>query len=195
MNGNEALERLLEGNRRYVNAQAHHPRQTAEHRVSLTKGQSPFAVVLGCADSRIPPEILFDQGLGDIFVIRVAGHVVDNSVLGSLEYAVEHLGVPLLLVLGHESCGAVSAAIQNDSLPGNLDHVVKAIQPAVEQAIPGDGDVVEQVIKTHVDLVVRQLQNSPSVLARYVNDDRLCIMGAYYHLTSGAVSPFIPDMG
>src|SRR5947209_10905279 len=123
----EALARLMAGNRRYVLHKEQHPDQSLTRRKELESGQHPFAVILGCADSRVSPEILFDQGLGDLFVIRVAGNVVDDTILASVEYAVEHLGTRLIMVLGHEKCGAVSAAIEGGKQPRHLDALVAAI--------------------------------------------------------------------
>ena len=111
-----ALAKLIAGNRRYVQHRQQYPDQSLPHRKELVSGQHPFAVILGCADSRVPPELLFDQGLGDLFVIRVAGNLVDDVVLGSIEYAVEHLGTKLIMVLGHEKCGAVSAAVEGGTV-------------------------------------------------------------------------------
>ena len=115
--GDQALQRLVEGNQRSVAGAWTHPHQSLERRAGLTKGQAPFAVILACADSRVSPEVLFDQGLGDLFVIRVAGNVIDNLGLGSLEYAAEHLHTPLIVVLGHTQCGAVQAAVAGSHAP------------------------------------------------------------------------------
>ena len=123
---NQALKKLLEGNERCRSGQAQHPRQDARRRKEITKGQKPFAVIVGCSDSRIPPPMIFDQGLGDLFVIRVAGNIADSVVLGSIEYAVEHLGCKLVVVLGHGKCGAVTAAAEGGKAPGHIEAVLKA---------------------------------------------------------------------
>ena len=132
----EALQRLKTGNQRFVASKLQHPHQSAERRTELATSQHPFAIVLGCADSRTAPEVVFDQGLGDIFVIRVAGNVLNDETLGSIEYGVEHLGAQLIVVLGHERCGAVKAAREliaaKAEAPGHIQSLIKAIQPAVE---------------------------------------------------------------
>ncbi|HEY4484757.1 MAG TPA: carbonic anhydrase, partial [Nitrospiria bacterium] len=124
LNPDKALTMLMEGNARYVEGKMLHPNQAADRMGELAKGQHPFAVILGCADSRVPPEIVFDQGLGDLFVLRVAGNIADDAVIGSIEYAVEHLGTTLVFVLGHERCGAVSAAVEvvtkGAKVPGHI---------------------------------------------------------------------------
>ena len=115
MNGSLAIERLLAGNRRHAESRQQHPRQTPERRVEVTEGQDPFAIILGCSDSRVAPEIIFDQGLGDLFIIRVAGNVIDAVGVDSIEFAANHLGASIVLVLGHENCGAVSAVVTNQA--------------------------------------------------------------------------------
>jgi carbonic anhydrase len=189
INGKQALQQLMEGNKRYVAGHlVVHPHQTRERRVELTSGQHPFAIILSCSDSRVPPEIIFDQGLGDLFVIRVAGNVIDNVILGSIEYAVEHLEVAFLMVLGHEHCGAVTAAVKGGEAHGHIHRVVEAIQPAVAQALHLQGDLVENAIKTHVVLLVEHLKTSPPILSNLVQEGKLTIVGAYYHLESGLVA-------
>ncbi len=157
INGDEALKKLIGGNKFYVAGKSRHPHQTIERRTELAKGQNPFAVILGCSDSRVPPEILFDQGLGDLFVVRVAGNVVDNAVQGSIEYAVEELGVPLIMVLGHERCGAVKAAVdvveKGGELPGQIETIIDKIKPAVEKVKGKPGDLLENAINENVLMV------------------------------------------
>lgn len=192
MSSEEAFQRLIEGNKRYVTAAMTHPNQAPERRVSVAGGQTPFAVVLGCADSRVPPEILFDQGIGDLFVIRVAGNTArETNVLGSIEYAVEHLGTPLVVVLGHEKCGAVTAAVNavttNAHEPGNIGHLVASIVPAVEAVRDEPGDLLENAIRANIALTVGQLRSSEPFLARFSQEGRGKIVGAYYRLESGEV--------
>jgi len=190
-NGDQVLQKLLEGHRRYVAGKPLHPRQTAARRAAVAQGQRPIAVILGCADSRVPPEILFDQGLGDLFVIRLAGHIVTDAVLGSIEYAVAEFGVPLLMVLGHERCGAVKAAVEavtgGGTSPGHIAAVVNAIKPAVERVKGAPGDVVDNAVRAHVTMVVEQLRSSAPLLATLTQAGKLKIVGARKDLDSGEV--------
>jgi carbonic anhydrase len=183
----QALSKLMIGNRRYVTNHMQHPHQTRAARQALSKEQHPFATVLSCADSRVPPEIVFDEGLGDLFVVRVAGNISDDAILGSLEYAAEHLHVPLIVVLGHTRCGAVTAAVQGLSEHNHVDALVKAIQPAVAQAAKEPGDKLTNAIRDNVMLVVRQLQSSHPVLAEMQAAGRIKIVGAIYNLETGRV--------
>jgi carbonic anhydrase len=185
----EAISRLKDGNGRYMNGNPQHPRQSSEEREKLTKSQHPFAIVLGCADSRVPPEIVFDQGLGDLFVVRVAGNVIDDHSLGSIEYAVDHLAVRLILVLGHQSCGAVKAAKETiaakGEAPAHIQSLVTAIRPAVDATVHGD---LETTVKANVKDVVQALRSSAPVLKPKVDSSELRVLGAYYSLDTGAVS-------
>jgi carbonic anhydrase len=186
----DALRRLLEGNARYLRGDLRYGERLAEQRLASAAGQHPFAAVLGCSDSRVPPQLVFDQGPGALFTTRVAGNVATDSVVGTLEYAVEHLGVPLILVLGHTSCGAVSACIQGCDAPaaGHLGVLFEAIQPAVERARLTPGDPLESAVGFHVDNVVRQLRASEPVLGPRVRAGTLRVVGAVYDLESGAVT-------
>ncbi len=167
LTGDEALAKLLEGNARYVEQARLNPNQSDERRDSLIGGQSPYAIILGCSDSRVPPEIIFDQGLGDLFVIRVAGNVVDDIVLASIEYAAEHLHSPLLMVLGHTNCGAVGAALQDDELDGHLPSIAQAIEEAVESSRDAEGDTLDMTIRAHARITAEHLRESeqPSMMA------------------------------
>ncbi|MBM3271573.1 MAG: carbonic anhydrase [Candidatus Sericytochromatia bacterium] len=182
---------MLEGNKRYLSAAFIHPENLAERRTDLAKGQQPFAVILGCADSRVPPEFVFDQGLGDLFVVRVAGNVVDPHVLGSIEYAVEHLGSPLIVVLGHERCGAVKAAVAGGDPGGHIGSLVTAIAPAVKQARashPPDADaLLDRAIKANVHQVAVEMGRTSPILAAFLKAKRLAIRGARYDLDTGVV--------
>lgn len=182
-----ALEKLMDGNRRYQVANQTYPHQTVARRQALRGGQKPFAVILGCADSRVPPELIFDQGLGDLFVIRIAGYVVDDTVLASVEFAVTVLGVPLVMVLGHSQCGAVEATISGAELPGSLSKVAAAIQPAVAAVEKLPGDLVDNAAKTNADMTAVQLTNRSPLLAQSVTDEQVKIVAAYYDLDTGAV--------
>lgn len=186
----EGLARLMEGNHRFVESQLLRPDQGVEWRVTIAGGQKPFAVVLGCADSRVPPEILFDQGLGDLFVVRVAGNLLSETILGSLEYAAEHLHVPLFVVLGHERCGAVKAAYETleseGEAPGHIASLVTALKPAVEAARLSD-DPVNAIARENVRHVAAQLGRRSSVLDALVKKRKLRIVGGFYDLDDGAV--------
>lgn len=183
----EALQKLMDGNKNFVSLKSQHPNQDVERRLELTKGQNPFAVILGCSDSRIPPEIIFDQGFGDLFVIRVAGNIIDDNILGSVEYAVEHLGVQLVMVLGHEKCGAVSATVKGGTDHSHIGCLLKEIQPAVDKAKTRKGDLIDNSIRNNVQLVVNNLKKSEPVLAEFVHEKKLIIVGAYYDLDTGKV--------
>lgn len=186
-----AQKRLVAGNARYV---AGKPLRVdhSSRREAVAPGQMPFAIVLGCSDSRVPPEILFDQGLGDIFTVRVAGNIADDLALGSMEYAVEHFVTPLIVVLGHERCGAVSAAVASVASgvmpPPHIASLVTALRPAVEESKGMPGDAVENAITTHVRDTVAALRASGPVLAAAFERGRLGIVGAEYHLASGRVA-------
>jgi carbonic anhydrase len=190
-NADVALQELLDGNQRYVAGKLTHPHQTPQHRQELLKHQAPFASILGCADSRVPPELIFDQGLGDLFVVRVAGNIVDvEAVLGSLEYAVVHLKTPLLMVLGHKACGAVKATLdamaKNEEGTGHLRYIVNAIRPTVAEGRLQAGDLLDNAIRANVQRTVERLKNEV-VFSAMVCEQKLKIIGAYYDLQSGQV--------
>jgi carbonic anhydrase len=188
VNGETALRQLMEGNNRYVAAKTAHPNQTTARRAEVIEGQHPFAVVVGCSDSRVPPEIIFDQGLGDLFVVRLAGHVLNDEALGSIEYAVEHLGTRLIMVLGHDKCGAVTTAVKGGDAPGHIGSIVKAIAPAVKKVQSRPGDLLENAIRENVAMVVEQLQSSAPLLQALVKNGGIKIVGAHYHLDDGRVT-------
>jgi carbonic anhydrase len=185
----DALAKLLKGNARFVAGKLHSvsTEELKERRAEVAHGQKPFAVIVSCSDSRVGPEIVFDQGLGDIFVVRTAGEVVDNAALGSIEYAVLHLGTPLIVVLGHERCGAVAAAVADAKEPGHIGDVIKAIQPAVAETKGQPGDPVDNAIRANVGDVVQRLKTSDAVLAERVKRGQLKISGAYISLDTGKV--------
>jgi len=185
----EAISRLKEGNSRYTSGNLQHPGQTAEQRTELAKTQHPFAAIVSCSDSRVPPEIVFDQGLGDLFVVRVAGNVINEEGLGSIEYTVDHLGTRLILVLGHQRCGAVDAAKQTiaakGKAPGHIQSLVTAIKPAVEATAKDDLDTT---IKANVRNVVQTLRSSTPILKAEVDSGKIQVVGGYYSLDTGAVT-------
>lgn len=181
-----ALALLMEGNRRFAAHKETHPGASIERRLELTKGQNPYAVIVGCADSRVPPELIFDAGLGDLFVIREAGNVADNVVFGSVEYAVEHLGVKLVMVLGHEQCGAVTAAVKH-TREAHISAIVKAIQPAVEQSRNQPGDPVHNCVLANARLVAKKIREAKPILNGMTQKGGLKVTPAYYDLETGLV--------
>jgi len=186
------LAELRAGNQHHVKVQYTHPHETGARRHELARGQHPHAVILTCADSRVPPEIVFDQGLGDLFTIRVAGNVAPDAEVASIEYAVEHLHTPLVVVMGHQSCGAVAAAIEGGEAPGHLPALVNAIRPAVEKARALPGNLSDNAIRLNVEMVVEQLRASHPVLAEAVAAQKLRIVGAVYSLDTGNVT-WLPE--
>jgi len=186
-----ALQRLQEGNARYV-AGKPQVRDFSPSRAARAAGQAPFAAILACADSRVAPEILFDQGLGDLFVVRVAGNVVETEGLASLEYAVHYLGVSLIMVMGHSSCGAVEAAISVErdgtQLPGHLPGLIDAIVPAVKEVRQDPaGQLLERATAANVRQAVGQLSASSPLLAPAVASGKLQVAGSVYDIASGRV--------
>jgi carbonic anhydrase len=182
-----ALKELLDGNKRYVAAKLRHPHQGVPRRVSIARGQHPIAVVIGCGDSRVPPELVFDQGLGDLFVLRIVGHIVDDAILGSIEYAVEHLGAGLVVVLGHERCGGVDAAVKGGDTPGHLSALIAAIAPAVESVRGKPGDLLDNAVRANVGRVAQQLRSAEPILAARVKAGKLRVVGTRYDLDTGVV--------
>lgn len=180
----EILSRLQAGNERFVADKLDGKLQNSERRNHLTSGQSPFAIVLSCADSRVVPELAFDVGLGEIFTVRVAGNVANTSSIASIEYAVAHLGTQIIVVLGHESCGAVTAAVAGGDNGHNLNHLLMHITPAVTQA---EGSPINDVVKVNAQLTVKELIGRSSIIADAVNSGKLSVVPAYYHLDSGAI--------
>nr|WP_290666339.1 carbonic anhydrase [Ardenticatena sp.] len=178
------LQALRTGNQRFVEGKMRYPRQDETTRMALTRGQTPRAVVLGCADSRVPPEVIFDQGLGDLFVVRSAGNIPDVYALASIEYAVLVLQTPLLVVLGHTQCGAVRAAIEAARPTPALGALVDAIRPSVEAA---ETSSVDDIVAVHVRRVAATLPARSEILAQAVADGRLVIVPALYHLGTGVV--------
>jgi len=184
---NAVLAELKAGNAHHVAKKYAHPHQTAARQRELATGQHPHCALLACADSRVAPEIVFDQGLGDVFAVRVAGNVAGDAETASLEYAAEHLHVPLIVVMGHSHCGAVSAAVEGGTLPGKLPTLISMMRPAVDQSAHEPGDRVANAVRDNVVLVVRQLLAATPVLAELAESGRLRIVGAVYSLETGKV--------
>ena len=212
----EAISKLKEGNGRFTAGNMQHPHesnderkymaansyenagmtflgmsaeQATKRRAELAKSQHPFAAIVSCSDSRVPPEIVFDQGLGDLFIVRVAGNVINDEGLGSIEYTVDHLGTRLILVLGHQRCGAVDAARETiaakGKAPGHIQSLVTAIKPAVEATAKDD---LETTIKANVKNVVQALRSSTPILKAKVDSGEIQVIGGYYSLDTGAVT-------
>jgi len=184
----EVLQKMTAGNQRFAAGKATHPNASVERRQALAGGQNPYAVVLGCSDSRVPPEIIFDAGLGDLFVIRDAGNTIDDEVLGSIEYAVEHLGSRLIMVLGHEKCGAVTAAVQGGKAEGHLTAVVGAIQPVVAEAKKQSGDAVHNCVAANARRTAAQLRESQPLLKGMVASGKVKVVAADYDVATGQVT-------
>ena len=185
----EALSRLLSGDKRFVagNSEGPHGAALIERRHALAKDQKPFAVIVSCSDSRVPPELVFDASLGDIFVIRTAGEVVDEVGVGSIEYAIEHLGTRLIIVLGHQRCGAVSAAVSGAKETGDIPDVLKAILPAVEETKGQSGDHIDNAVRANARDIAKRLQSAGPIITPLVQSGEVKIVPAYYSLDTGQV--------
>ncbi|OUL18358.1 carbonic anhydrase [Nostoc sp. RF31YmG] len=188
VNPQAALNNLLAGNQRFVQGERLNPHQSKLRLQETAVAQYPFAAILGCADSRVPAEIVFDQGLGDLFVVRVAGNVASQEAIGSLEYATSVLGAQLILVLGHAKCGAVHAAVEGQPLPGRIGIFVEEIKPAVEIARNKTGNLEEGAIITNVQYQAQRLAESSTILKNLVKEGKLKIVGGRYDLLTGKVT-------
>ena len=192
-NPDAALQLLTEGNQRFVENRRVFPNQNMMRVTEVAQTQKPYAAILGCADSRVPAEIVFDRGFGDIFVCRVAGNVATPEEIGSLEFGTLVLGAKVLMVIGHERCGAVKAAIEGGELPGQIGSLTKAIKPAVQMSKNQPGDSVENAVKANVRLQANRLKASP-VINQLIEEGKLKIVGGYYDLDTGAVE-IVPMAG
>ncbi len=185
MNSQESLARLKDGNARFVEDKLDGKLQDSARRNDLVGGQQPYAIILSCADSRVVPELAFDAGLGELFVVRVAGNVANNSSIASMEYAVAHCGSKLVVVLGHQSCGAVTAAMNGGDNGHNLNHLLSHITPALA-ACAKDASVTE-VVKKNAELTVKEICNRSSIIKNAVDSGDVKVVPAYYNLDSGKV--------
>ena len=185
VNADAALAKLKEGNLRFASSEVSQSKPTAARRAETAQEQHPFAIILGCADSRTAPELIFDQNLGDLFVIRTAGNLVDDHALGSIEYAVTHLGARLVVVLGHQRCGAVKAALESDHAPGHIESLVRDIQPAVKAAKGKAGDALSATVTENARQVAAQIKQKAALgdLAKEVR-----IVHAVYDLDTGKIA-------
>lgn len=182
----EAIARLKEGNARFANDQSAHPNRDDHRKIIQAQKQTPFASIMGCSDSRVPAEIVFDQGLGDLFIVRTAGQAPAIASFGSLEFSVAVLGVKVILVMGHEKCGAVAGAIGEAKLPGHIEDLVNIIRPGVKQYI-GKPDQLEAASKANVLAEVEKLEKLAPILSQYVKEGKIKIIPAYYKLETGQV--------
>ncbi len=188
LSADEAMKKLIEGNARFVTLKEQHPDDTKERRQEMLKGQHPFVVILSCSDSRVPPELIFDQGLGDIFEIRNAGNVLDEHVIGSIEYAVMHCGVKLIVIMGHQDCGAIAATLSGKSETKYIKSLEDSILPAIEDCKKQGVDVnSDNVVKAHVMQDIDELMSQDSDLVKYMKENKVKILPAYYHLDTGKV--------
>ena len=192
LDAEESLKKLMDGNRRFVSETYDRGDIGPGRRAEISKGQRPFAVIVDCSDSRVVPEFIFDQGLGDLFVIRTAGNIVDDIAIGSVEYAVKHLGVRLVLVLGHDDCGAVKATVAGGKAEGHIDAILQAIRPAVAVAMQKPGNLLDNAIAQNVELVVHQLQSAQPILSHALQAGDVRIVGGVYHLKDGSVDWRLP---
>lgn len=185
MNASEALNRLKEGNERFVGGSPTTPPTSDSTKQESTKGQAPYAIILSCADSRVSPELTFDTGIGEIFILRVAGNVANTSTIASIEYAVAHLGTKLIVVMGHESCGAVGAAVAGGDNGPNLNKLVSYIQPAVDKL--GSGAELADIVKDNANNSANTLVESSEIISNAVKNESVEIVSAYYKLGNGQV--------
>ena len=192
LDAEEALKKLMDGNRRFVSETYDRGDIGPARRAEISKGQRPFAVIVDCSDSRVVPEFIFDQGLGDLFVIRTAGNIVDDIAIGSVEYAVKHLGVRLVLVLGHDDCGAVKATVAGGKAEGHIDAILQAIRPAVAVAMQKPGNLLDNAIAQNVDMVINRLQSAQPILAQALQTGNVRIVGGVYHQKDGSVDWRLP---
>ncbi len=187
ISANNALIRLKKGNAGFAHMHMHHPDVSKKRLYSIETAQHPFAVVLGCSDSRVPPEIIFDQGLGDIFEIRNAGNVLDEHVIGSVEYAIVHLGVKLIVVMGHQDCGAVKATIAHNHESKYIESLTQFIEPSVEKAKTQKGDLLNNSVKNNALEGVKGLIEADSIIDDYVKNQGVKIVPAFYNMHTGRV--------
>lgn len=183
----EVLQTLKDGNKRFVSGNLEHPNHCEESRQSLAAGQEPIATILTCADSRVPPVDIFDQGLGDLFVVRVAGNVIGDHSLGSIEYAVKHLHTPVVIVMGHRSCGAIGAVASGAALEGHIATLGPAIQTAIKSVKEIEGDLINNASKELARQIAGKIAQSEPIVAEFVQNGAVKVVPAYYDLVSGEV--------
>lgn len=188
LSAKDAIQKLKDGNKRFVKAKSQHPDESKERRNEMLKGQHPFVVILSCSDSRVPPELIFDQGLGDIFEIRNAGNVLNEHVIGSIEYAVMHCGVKLIVIMGHQDCGAIAATLSGVSETKYIKALEDSIKPAIDDCKKQGLEInSDNVVKAHVMQDIEELMAQDTELVKYMKEHDVKIVPAYYHLDSGKV--------
>ncbi len=187
MNAENALDKLMDGNKRFISGDLKHPNHDPKRRNDIKGGQEPFAAVLTCSDSRTPPEIIFDRGLGDLFIVRTAGNIADEVALGSLELAVAEFSVPIIMVLGHQNCGAIKLALEETEREGNIGKIMELIKFAVDMAKELPGNIQDNTAKENVKNVVNILKESSEIISTGVKDESVKIIGAYYWFDDGRV--------
>jgi len=185
--GKEALQVLLAGNKRFLSGKLEHPNHCEESRKGLVSGQEPIAVVLACADARVPPVDIFDQGLGDLFILRVAGNIINDHILGSIEYAVSHLHTPLVMVMGHSSCGAVGAVAKGVKLEGHIASLTPSIDAALKKTKGHDGHWTDNAAKELARATAKKIEESEPIVADLVKEGKVLVVAAYYDLSTGEV--------
>jgi carbonic anhydrase len=183
----QAVQRLMEGNQRFVKGKTENPRRNMARLAEIAKTQKPFAAILGCADSRVPSEIIFDQGFGDLFICRIAGNVATPEEIGSLEFGTLVLGAKVIMVMGHKRCGAVDATIKGAQVPGQIASLLDAIRPALKNSEFQTGDRLENATKANVLYQIEQLKKS-SVISELIQNGKLRVVGGYYDLDTGMVN-------
>ena len=191
----KAMHRLMEGNTRFIQSKPMRPNQTDARRQEVAAGQKPFAIIVSCSDSRVPPELVFDQGLGDLFVVRTAGHVVDAVAMGSVEFAVAKLGARQILVMGHERCGAVQAALEGATVPGSIGAILADIKPAIGGPETATPEALDRAIAKQARAVAQQLRTASPVLTPMVKEGSLQIAAGVYDLDSGKVTALPAEAG
>ena len=194
LNPEQALQLLKEGNRKYLTDSPVRAVEGRERRLEIARGQTPFAVLVSCSDSRVPPELLFGRGLGELFIIRNAGNTIDTAALGSIEYAVAELGVPLIVVMGHQRCGAVDAAVSvvrdNAVFPGSIGDMIEPIIPAVLSVRDKPGDLLDNAVRANISRIARRLREAEPILLDPQRNGKLKVVGAHYSLEDGSVDFF-----
>ena len=189
----KSMDRLMQGNERFTSGKMSHLNQNDVRRAEVATGQKPFAIVVSCSDSRVPPEMVFDQGLGDLFVVRTAGHVVDPVAMGSIEFAVAKLGARQILVMGHERCGAVQAALEGSTVPGSIGAVLADIKPAVGGPTTATPEALDGAIAKQARAVAQQIRTASPVLTPMIQDGSLQVAAGVYDLDSGKVTALAPE--